>query len=1303
MKSTYLLIAALLTFPLYFSAQQPAGKKLAASTKNATVKNASTGNATEEDCHCGDENQYNKANLMAQNTVAKDQKANQPSGAKTALPKYLNPSVPIEERINDLIPRLTLEEKVIQLSDSWGSKGIARLKVPAMLKTEGLHSQSYSTGATLFPHAISMATTFNADLIQAVGLATAVEAKAANLRCSWSPVLDVARDARWGRVEETYGEDPYLVSRMGVSWIKGFQSQNMIAVPKHFAGHGEPLGGRDSHDVGLSDRVMRNVHLVPFRAAIKEAHAGGVMAAYSTWNAVPDNGSEELLQKILRQEWGFDGYVVSDCSGPENILNKQNVVTNLEEACRMAIFAGVDVECGSAYVKALASAVQKGVLKESDLDDNLRRVFRAKFRLGLFDNPSSDKMVWDKLPAYDTPEHRALAREVSIQGSVLLKNDNNLLPLNKNVKSIAVIGPNANVAQMGDYSPKALPGQLITVLQGVKSHVGPQTQVLYAKGCGVLTPDTLGFAEAVAAAKKADVVVMVVGDYSTREFDNTKDKEKTTTGENVDGATLEIPGVQRQLIKRIQAVGKPVVLVLVNGKPFTLAWEAENIPAILETWYPGEEGGNATADLIFGDRNPSGRLPITLPRHVGQLPLYYNYLPSGRNYDYFDMPFAPLYRFGYGLSYTSFKYSNLKVVAKKDDPGSVTVSVDIENTGSRDGDEVAQLYLTDVYSSVITPVIELKGFKRVSLKKGEKKSVSFELTPYDLSLLNAGMFRVLEAGKFRVHVGGISPEAPAGNREHKQKIGFTDPAKGISGEFEVAKRYEANFKYSLAVPEKVRGGESFSATVTIKNEGNLLDIADIRLYGESLLDTRRFEIAPGETKTYKFTPVIYNSGKQMLTVIVGSKAVSRVIEVSRVPAKLTLQKERTTVGTDGVLTYTADASNTGSDVYTGTIGIKVEDKVVASQILTLNPGEQKKMSLTYSFPRSGTFRVKVGNASEQQMVISGGVALALQDPMLYFTFDAASASGVKDEVSGSILPVQGKPQFIPGKTGQAFKTDDKATFVKAGGADLYRKSFTLSGWFNIEKLENGQAMFFGGQAPMGADVDNTGTVLAAGISGEKMLLSFQDRDIQSAGKIETGKWIHLAYTYDAKSELGSLYINGKLDKAAAQKTYAGPLDMIGSSSRFMHGKFAMDEVLVTRNCMNAVAIKELSSKGIEALRNGQITTQWRSISGLPATLQTWADVPAGSSVKIAVEIGDQDGKVIDTKVFDVKSGELKLPLAGIKSGKQVRLNVKLSSSKWTALPVLQTAILLGSGEPVRWSTSDEWGKGTATGGLKTGL
>jgi beta-glucosidase len=784
-------------------------------------------------------------------------------------PKYLDPNLSIEKRIDDLLPRMTVAEKISQISDNWGSAGIPRLKVPSLLKTEGLHSQSYSTGATIYPQPIGMAATFDPALINKVGRQTALESKAAHLRVSWSPVMDVARDVRWGRVEETYGESTYLVSRMGVAWIEGFQGEGMIAVPKHFAGHGQPMGGRDSQDIGLSDRVMREIHLPSFRAAIEEAHAGGIMAAYGTWDGVPDNASETLLGKILRQEWGFNGFVVSDCGALENFVQKQGFVKTMPEAAAAGIAAGVNMNCGSTYIKWAANALDQGLITESQLDDVVRPMLRAKFQLGLFEHPEPDKMVWDKLPEYDTPEARALAREVSIEGQVLLKNDNGLLPLKKDIGTIAVIGPDADSAQTGDYSPKIAPGQLSTVLQGIRSHVGPGTKVIFAPGLdSPVSIDTSKFAAAEAAAKQAQVAIVVVGDSSSG--------RRSTSGENLDGATLELPGAQRQLIRAIAATGTPVVLVVVNGKTFTLPWEADHIPAILATWYPGEEGGDATADLLFGDKNPSGRLPLTWPRNPGQLPLNYDYLPSGRRYDYYDMPFTPQWRFGYGLSYTQFRYSNLQISPQSSDPGSVTITADVQNTGARDGDEVSQLYVTEMTSSVVTPIVKLEGIQRISLKAGETKTVTFHLEPYQLSLLDAKMVRRVEPGEFRIHVGGVCPDVPNGVvDERKMKVGFSSPQEGISGEFTEPKEYRARFVYTLDAPGKVPNGQSFPAAVTVKNDGNLTDVTEVRLYAGSEIGSWSFELKPGEEKAYTFTAAVHMAGN--LTLVAGAQAVTRVV------------------------------------------------------------------------------------------------------------------------------------------------------------------------------------------------------------------------------------------------------------------------------------------------------------------------------------------------------------------------------------------------------------------------------------------
>ena len=776
--------------------------------------------------------------------------------------RYLDSKLPIEQRLDDLIPRMTTAEKIDQISDKWGSPSVPRLRIPSMLKTEGLHSQSYATGSTIFPEPIAMAASFDPELIEAVGRQTAVESKAAHILVSWSPVLDVARDIRWGRVEETYGESPYLVSQMGLGWIKGFQSEGLAAIPKHFAGHGEPQAGRDSMDLGLSERTMREIHLPSFRTAVEDGKVGGIMAAYSTWDGVPANASQPLLQGILRQEWGFDGMVISDCDAITHFITKHSIANTPEAAAALALKAGVNMECGSDYKKGIVAALDKGLITENELDAAVRPTLRLKMRLGLFEHPEQESMVWTKLPAYDTPASRALARRVEVEGAVLLKNDRNILPLNRQTKTIAVIGPDADNGQLGDYSPTPVEGQIRTVLQGIRDHVGNGTQILYAAGLSSPTStDISKIAAAVDLARKAEVAIVVVGDLSNR---SAKDQ---TTGENHDGATLELPGAQRQLVHAMVETGTPVVLVLVNGKPFTLAWEAEHVGAILVTWYPGEAGGNATADLLFGDKNPSGRLPVTWPRHAGQLPLNYDYHPSGRRYSYSDLPFSAQYRFGYGLSYTKFKYSNLRVSAAASNPDFVSATADVTNTGQHSGDEVAQLYVTDVVASVTTPVIELKGIKRVHLEPGETKEVSFTVTPYQLSLIDTEGERRVEPGVFRFHIGGVSPDLPDNVTDNrKQKIAFRDASEGVSGDFLEPHAYLAKFKYSMEAPTEVQSGMPFAVSVTIRNDGNLTDVAPVRLFAGVPLGAWRFEVEPGETKSHNFSVTMSQGDEiQLLT------------------------------------------------------------------------------------------------------------------------------------------------------------------------------------------------------------------------------------------------------------------------------------------------------------------------------------------------------------------------------------------------------------------------------------------------------
>ena len=1133
------------------------------------------------------------------------------------------------------------------------------------------------------------------DIVGQIGKETAQEALAAHIHSSWSPVLDVARDVRWGRVEETYGESPYLVSRMGVSWIEAFQALNMIAVPKHFAGHGEPLGGRDSNDAGLSDRILREIHLPSFRAAVEEAHAGGVMAAYSTWHGVPDNASTDLLQRVLRQEWGFDGYVVSDCGALDHFITKHGVASTEAQAAALGAAAGVNMNCGNIYKQGMAKALEQGLVTPEELDGLVRPILRAKFKLGLFEHPESDKVSFDKIPAYDTPAARALARQVEVEGAVLLENDNNILPLSKSAKKIAVIGPNADLGQTGDYSPKPLDGQLITVLQGIKSHAGPNTQVVYAPGLdSPLSLDTSKFDDAVNAAKGADVAVVVVGDNSH------PGGGPSTTGENNDGATLDFPGKQRELIRAIQATGTPVVLVIVNGKPFTLAWEAENIPGILVTWYPGEEGGDATADLLFGDKNPSGRLPLTWPRDVGQLPLHYDYTPSGRKYDYYDLPASPQYRFGYGLSYTQFKYSNLQITPKADDPGFVTVSADVQNTGNYDGDDVVQLYFTDLVATVDTPVCELGGFQRISLKKGETKTVTFQLTPYQLSLLDANMIRRVEPGTFRIHVGGSSPTLPKGvSDDRKAKIGFDDPSEGVSGQFTESKAYAARFVYTLDAPDKVGGGAAFPATLTVKNEGNLTDITLARLFDGFQLDTWGFELNPGETKTHVFHPAVYQSGD--LAVVGETQMVGKTIEVEKAPARLDLKNIRTSVDDNEVLQASIDAQNVGGDPYAGAVSLKIDGQPAESDTLKLQPGEKQHVVLSHTFAIGGIHSVQVNDQPAQQIVVPGGLGLALGNPLIDLKLDEGQGSTAKNEITGTNFDIKGSPAWVEGHEGQALQLTQSGMDVDVGNVDIYRKAFTLSAWVKIDQLGQGDDLaLFGGKAPMGADQDNTGTILHVGVQHKKAFMGFLGRDIHGKKDVPLGKWINLTYTYDPEAEKGSVYIDGSLDQESDQKPYTGPLETIGDAPELQHGSYALDDAVVAQSCMTPNMVKLLVGKGLDSLRGGEYISDWETFAGAPTQLAATADIPAGSKIEVNVDVGS-DGKGIGSKKIELQSGTQTYPLDGMTAGNQVRIRVEISSTDWKALPVLRSAVLTGGGATQRWSTPSQWGAGKAEPSLIT--
>jgi beta-glucosidase len=628
-----------------------------------------------------------------------------------------------------------------------------RLGIPILLCEEGVHGH-LARGATIFPQAIGMASTWNPDLVREIGSVIAEETRAVGGHQTYSPVLDLGRDPRWGRTEETYGEDPYLASRLAVAMVEGLQGESLadghsiVASPKHFGGHGEPLGGRDSNMEGITERDLREIHLVPFQAAFEEAGALGAMSAYSMIDGIPCTANKKLLTEILREEWGFGGYVVSDYGAIEDLQTRHRIAATPKEAVKKAVEAGVDSHLGGLeFVGPLVELIEEGQVSEETVDRAVGRILRIKFLLGLFEDPYVDP---DRAAQVcDSQEHRKLALRAAREAIVLLKNEDDLLPLDKEgIESILVTGPNADTPrnQLGDYSGWS---PVVTVLDGIKAKVVPGADVRYVKGCDTKGTSTEGIAEAVEAARESDVAIVVVGGTSWT--------VEGTSGEGADRATLNLPGVQEELLKAVHETGTPVVVVLINGRPLTVNWAVEHVPAILEAWYPGEEGGNAVADVLFGDYNPGGKLPITFPRTEGQLPLYYNYKPSGRAYDYVFTSFQPLFEFGYGLSYTQFEYSNLEITLETVGPaGKVKVSVDVQNAGDRKGDEVVQLYLNDVVSSVVTPLRELKGFKRVALNAGEKKRVEFTLTPDHLSLLDRHLERVVESGTFEVMIGGLT-------------------------------------------------------------------------------------------------------------------------------------------------------------------------------------------------------------------------------------------------------------------------------------------------------------------------------------------------------------------------------------------------------------------------------------------------------------------------------------------------------------------------------------------------------------------
>ncbi|MCD6256922.1 glycoside hydrolase family 3 C-terminal domain-containing protein [Candidatus Aerophobetes bacterium] len=619
------------------------------------------------------------------------------------------------------------------------------LKIPVMIHEECLHG-CMAKGSTIFPQSIALASSWDPDLMREVAVAIGKEARSRGIHQCLSPTINIARDPRCGRTEETYGEDPYLTSVMAVSFIEGIQSQGVVATPKHFAANFVGNGGRDSNEIHFSERILREVYFPAFKACIQQANALSLMAAYNSIDGVPCSCNKWLLTDILRKEWGFKGFVVSDYGSVLGIYTLHKVTATKVEAAKRSLEAGLDMELPeSDCFEELLNLAEQGELPEEVINEAVRRILKVKFWLGLFDNPYVDPEYAEKI--CNCEEHRKLALKAAREGIVLLKNDG-ILPLHKDLKSIAVIGPNADTPRLGGYSGYGV--KVVTPLEGIKNKVSRDAEVYFAEGCSLTGSSKEGFEEAIKITEKSDAAILFMGNSSPE-----------TEGEGKDRCSLDLPGVQEDLIREICNTQVPVIVVLINGSAITMTGWVDKVKAVVEAWYPGEEGGNAIADVLFGDYNPSGRLPITFPRKVGQLPLYYNYKPTGRGYDYVDLRGEqPLFPFGYGLSYTRFEYTNLKINPEKISPEErVNISLDVKNVGGCKGDEVVQLYISDRIATVARPVKELKRFKRITLESGEIKTVTFTLVPReDLAFYDANMNLIVEPGIFEVMIGASSED-----------------------------------------------------------------------------------------------------------------------------------------------------------------------------------------------------------------------------------------------------------------------------------------------------------------------------------------------------------------------------------------------------------------------------------------------------------------------------------------------------------------------------------------------------------------
>ena len=737
-----------------------------------------------------------------------------PSFAQNKFP-YQDPSLSVETRVNDLMSRMTLEEKVAQMCQYVSIEHIkksienlkgkvdvandqyslypgltinnmiemtkqgkigsflhvkslkeanelqklalqSRLKIPLLIGIDAIHGQAFIWGATVYPTQLSLSSTWDDELLYEVAKQTAQEVRATGMHWTFSPNVEVARDPRWGRTGETFGEDPYLISRMGVAFTKGYQGDfgpnNILACAKHYLGGGEPFNGTNAAPLDVSERQLREIWLPPYKAQV-EAGVYTFMAAHNEVSGVPAHANKHLLTDILRKEYGFQGFVVSDWMDIERIYNLHHAAESMEDAIRLSVTAGMDMHMhGPGFLETLVKLVNEGKVPEADVDRAVSKILKAKFMLGLFENPFVDEQTEKKV--LFSKEHQETALKAAREAIILLKNENNFLPLN-NQKKILVTGPNANNDRiMGDWAYKQPEKNIITVYEGMKK-VFKGTKVDYINsGESLLHPNDDLLKEPIAKAGNYDAVVIVVGSNSLR-----FDKGENNCGENIDRGSLKLMGNQMKLIKGIYEKNKNVIVVFVNGRPLSEPWIKEHIPAVIEAWEPGAFGGQAIAEVIKGKINPSGKLTISIPYSVGQINYFYNHKPSSFFHPYIDIPSEPLWSFGEGYSYTHYLYNDLKLdKISATDQDTIMISVNITNNGDMEGDEVAQLYIRDDYSSATRPVKELKDYKRVHLKKGETKKVTFVLPASKLAFYDLNMNYVVEPGTFTIMVGSSSKD-----------------------------------------------------------------------------------------------------------------------------------------------------------------------------------------------------------------------------------------------------------------------------------------------------------------------------------------------------------------------------------------------------------------------------------------------------------------------------------------------------------------------------------------------------------------